>query len=115
MSREYKRIQQYETKILALKEKGCTQKKIAEALDLELSQVKNFFDRYNKKQQKLLSGADLRRRGRLPRDITLMKQFSSAKFHFSVRPDDERKVLPVESRSMWDCFFSEEEFRRIYR
>lgn len=115
MSREYKRIQQYETKILALKEKGYTQKKIAEVLDLEASQVKNFFDRYNKKQQKLLSGADLRRRGRLPRDISLMKQFNSARFHFSVRPSDERKPSPAENRSMWGCFFTEEEFRRIYR
>lgn len=115
MSREYKRIQQYETKILALKEKGYTQKKIAEALELEPSRVKNFFNRYNKKQQMLLSGADLRRRGRLPRDISSMKQFNSARFHFSVRPSEEKKPTLAENRSMWDCFFSEEEFRRIYR
>ena len=115
MSREYKRIQQYETRILGLKEKGYTQKKIAEALNLELSQVKNFFSRYNKKQQKLLSGADLRRRGRLPYDISSMKHFNSARFHFSVRPSEEKKISVVESRSMWDFFFNEEEFRRIYR
>ena len=115
MSREYMRIQQYEAKILALKEKGYTQKRIAETLELEPTKVKNFFNRYNKKQQKLLSGADLRRRGRLPRDISLMKQFNSAGFHFSVRPSEEKKPMPTKSCSMWDCFFSEEEFRRIYR
>lgn len=115
MSREYKRIQQYETKILALKDKGYTQRKIADALELEPSQVKNFFDRYNKKQQKLLSGADLRRRGRLPRDNSTMKQFNSARFHFSVRPAEDKRPLPLENRSMWDCFFTEEEFRRIYQ
>lgn len=115
MSREYKRIQQYETKILELKKKGYTQKKIAESLDLELSQVKNFLNRYNKKQNKLLSGADLRRRGRLPRDVSMVKQFNSARFHFSVRPSEEIKYSSAENRSMWGCFLSEDELRRIYR
>ena len=62
MPREYRHIQQYEKEILNLREKGLTQREIAEQLGFSKNQIKEFFHRYHVKQRKLEAGIALIRK-----------------------------------------------------
>ena len=60
MARIYRHIQQYEREILELKEKGMTQKEIAQQLGFTKEQVKEFFHRQHKKKRKIASGTEIK-------------------------------------------------------
>ena len=70
MSRSYRHLQQYEKEILELKAKGFTHKEIAEKYGLTREHIKQFFNRYNKKQKKLATGKEIKPKGRPRKDGT---------------------------------------------
>ena len=65
MSRQkYTHIQVKEEEILALREAGATRQEIANQLELSKVQIKNWINRYNRKQTKLEAGIFLKPKGR---------------------------------------------------
>ena len=70
MPRDYRHIGQYEKEILLLKEKGLTHREIAEKFGLNKEHIKQFFNRYNRKQRKLSAGIAIKKKGSR-RKITL--------------------------------------------
>lgn len=72
--RKYTHIQELEEEILNMRQKGATRQEIANQLGLSKSQIKNWINRYNRKQAKLEAGICPRPKGRprksdAPRDI----------------------------------------------
>lgn len=72
--RKYTHIQGLEEEILSMRQKGATRQEIADQLGLSKSQIKNWINRYNRKQAKLKAGISPRPKGRprksdAPRDI----------------------------------------------
>ena len=68
MPRSYRHIKNYEKEILELKENGLTHKEIAEKYGLTKEHIKQFFNRYNRKQKKLASGISIKPKGRPRKD-----------------------------------------------
>lgn len=56
MPRNYRHIEQYEKEILSLKEQGLTHREITEKYGLTKEHIKQYFNRYNRKQRKLAAG-----------------------------------------------------------
>lgn len=72
--RKYTHIQELEEEILSMRQKGATRQEIADQLGLSKSQIKNWINRYNRKQAKLKAGIfpcpkGRARRSNAPRDI----------------------------------------------
>ncbi len=59
MSRSYRHVKEYEKEILALREKGLSRKEIADKLGMNMIQIKNFINRYNKQLKRLDAGISL--------------------------------------------------------
>lgn len=57
-------IKELEAGIIAMREVGKTRREIAEHYGLEMVQIKNWVNRYNRRQAKLAAGIPPRRRGR---------------------------------------------------
>lgn len=74
MPRSYGHIKEYEKEIYELKEKGCTNREIAEKLGFKLEQVKGLIRRHNANQSKLAAGIAIRRQGRPLKDYTVSEQ-----------------------------------------
>ena len=53
MARSYRHISKYEKEITELKKEGKSNREICEIYGLEIKQLKNFINRYNRKQKKL--------------------------------------------------------------
>lgn len=70
MPRSYRHIQQYEKEIMELKEQGKSNREICEKFGLELKQLKNFINSYNRKQRKLAAGIAIKPKGRPRKDGT---------------------------------------------
>lgn len=54
--RKYTHLQALEGEILTMREMGLTRQEIAERLGLSKVQIKNWINRYNRKQTKLAAG-----------------------------------------------------------
>lgn len=72
--RKYTHIAELEEAILAMREAGATRQEIAERFGLSKAQIKNWINRYNRKQAKMAAGILPRPKGRarknaVPRDI----------------------------------------------
>lgn len=72
--RKYTHIAELEGAILAMREAGATRQEIADRFGLSKVQIKNWINRYNRKQAKLAAGILPRPKGRprknaVPRDI----------------------------------------------
>lgn len=72
--RKYTHIAELEGAILAMREEGSTRQEIAERFGLSKAQIKNWINRYNRKQAKMAAGILPRPKGRVrknavPRDI----------------------------------------------
>ena len=103
MPREYRHIQQYEKEILELKNKGLTQREIAEQLGFNQSQVKEFLHRYNRKQRKIAAGNALKRKGRPPKDYKVTEQDKVNELKYIIaRKDAKIKSLEMENELMRD-------------
>ena len=66
--RKYTHIQVLEGEILAIRKEGATRQEIADRLGLSKSQIKNWINRYNRKQVKLEAGIVPRPKGRPRKD-----------------------------------------------
>ena len=103
MPRSYRHIQQYEKEIFELKEKGFTNREIAEKFGLSLEQVKGLIKRHNAKQRKLDAGIALKRKGRPPKDYVVSEQDKVAELKYIIaRKDSKIKSLEMENELMRD-------------
>ena len=103
MPRSYRHIQQYEKEIFELKEKGFTNREIAEKFGFSLEQVKGLIKRHNAKQRKLAAGIALKRKGRPPKDYVVSEQDKVAELKYILaRKDSKIKSLEMENEMMRD-------------
>ena len=72
MSKSYRHIKEYEREIFELKEKGLTNREIAEKFGFTLEQVKGLIKRHNSNQRKIESGIEIKRKGRPRKDGTTL-------------------------------------------
>ena len=61
---KYTHIQALEKEMLAMRKEGATRQEIAERFGLSKSQIKNWINRYNRKQAKLAAGILPKPKGR---------------------------------------------------
>lgn len=109
MSRSYRHIQEYEKEILKLREEGLTLQQIANRLGFERVQLKNFINRYNKRQAKISAGKVIKRKGRPPKDYAVSEQDKVAELKYILaRKEARTKTLEMENELMRD-FLSREE------
>lgn len=73
MARKWRDIQSVEPMIIKMREEGRTRQEIAEALGLEKLQIKNWINRYNRRQEKVPTPP--RRKGR-PRKSPISEQYA---------------------------------------
>lgn len=64
MARTYRHISKYEKEIIELKKKGKSNREIYEIYGLEIKQLKNFINQYNRKQEKIKAGVAIKIKGR---------------------------------------------------
>lgn len=109
MPREYQSIQQYEKKLLKLKEQGLTHREIGTKLGITQKQVKNFFERYCLKQRKLQAGIAIHKKGRpcktykngLPLSIQKLDKLTQMRYIIASK-DKYIKQLEMENELMRD-------------
>ena len=103
MSREYRHLQQYEKEILRLREEGLTHREIAEKFGLTKEHIKQFFNRYNRKQKKLEAGIALKKKGRPPKDYVVREEDKIAELKYILaRKEAKIKSLEMENELMRD-------------
>ena len=103
MSREYRRIQEYEKEILALKEEGLTHREIGEKFGLSRTQIKEFLKRERRRQQKLKAGVPLKKKGRPPKDYIVSEQDKAAELKYIISRKEARiKALEMENELLRD-------------
>ena len=64
MARSYRNISNNEKEIIELKKEGKSNREICEIYGLEIKQLKNFINRYNRKQDKIKAGVAIKTKGR---------------------------------------------------
>lgn len=108
MAREYRHIKMYEKEIFELKEKGLSQRQIAEKLGFPYEKMHDFFKRHNRNQRKVDSGAGLKHPGRprkcgeqLPPSVQQLSKFAQLQYKLASK---ERyiKRLEMENELMRD-------------
>ena len=103
MSRSYRKIKEYELKILELKSQGLTKREIGERFGFTYEQVHNFISRHNMNQRKLASGLALKRKGRPPKDCVVSEQDKVAELKYILaRKEAKIKSLEMENELMRD-------------
>ena len=103
MPRDYRHIGQYEKEILLLKERGLTHREIAVKFGLTKEHIKQFFNRYNRKQRKLEAGMFIKRKGRPPKNYVVSEQDKVAELRYILaRKDAKIKSLEMENELMRD-------------
>lgn len=103
MPRSYRHIKEYEQEIYELKEKGLTNREIANKFGFELEQVKGLIKRHNQNQRKLEAGIALKRKGRPPKDYVISEQAKITELKYLLaRKDAKIKSLEMENELMRD-------------
>ena len=103
MPRNYCHIKEYEKEICELKEKGLTNREIAEKFGFELEQVKGLVRRYNANERKLAAGIAIKRKGRPPKDYVVSEQDKVSELKYILaRKDAKIKSLEMENELMRD-------------
>ena len=103
MSREYRHLQQYEKEILRLREEGLTHREIAEKFGLTKEHIKQFFNRYNRKQKKLEAGIALKKKGRPPKDYVVREEDKIAELKYIIAKKEAKiKSLEMQNELMRD-------------
>ena len=103
MARNYRHIQQYEDEIMELREQGLSLRQIGDRLGFSVKQLKNFLNRYNKKQRKIAAGISLKKKGRPPKDDKYTKTDKINKLKYIIaRKDAKIKALEMENELMQD-------------
>lgn len=102
MPRSYKHIKEYEKEILALREKGLSRKEIADKLGLNMIQIKNFINRYNKQLKRLNAGISPKRKGRPPKDTISEHDKDLELKYILARKEAKIKSLEMENELLRD-------------
>lgn len=103
MARNYRHIQQYEDEIMELREQGLSLRQIGDRLGFSVKQLKNFLNRYNKKQRKIAAGIALKKKGRPPKDDKYTKTDKVNELKYIIaRKDAKIKALEMENELMRD-------------
>ena len=103
MPRSYRHVKEYEKEILALREKGLSRKEIADKLGMNMIQIKNFINRYNKQLKRLNAGISLKWKGRPPKNYTVSEQDKVTELKYILsRKDAKIKSLEMENELMRD-------------
>ena len=103
MPRSYRHIEEYEAEILRMRADGKTRKEIGKQLGFSIKQIKNFVNRYNKKQEKLAAGIVIHRKGRPAKDAVITDEMKSAELRYILARKEARiKQLEMENELMRD-------------
>ena len=62
--RKYMQVKRFEAEILEMREEGKTRREIADRLGLEKQQIKDWINRYNRRQRKQVAGIVTKPKGR---------------------------------------------------
>ena len=93
----------YEDEILRLREAGFTGREICEKLGFSKKQYENFINRYNRKQDKIKAGIELRKKGRPAKGNVVTEEMKSAELRYIIaRKDAKIKQLEMENELMRD-------------
>lgn len=80
-----------------------TNRQIGEKLGFSKEQIKQFINRYNKKQMKIKAGISLRRKGRPPKDYVVREEDKIAELKYILaRKEAKIKSLEMENELMRD-------------
>ena len=90
MSREYRRIEQYEEEILRMRADGYTRREICEKYGFRMKQLINFITRYNRKQEKIAAGIALRKKGRPSKEYVVSEESKIAELKYIIARKDAR-------------------------
>ena len=103
MSRGYRHIQEYEKEIMELRAQGKTRREICERLGFSMSQIKNFINRYNRRQEKIAAGIVIKKKGRPAKDSVVTEEDRLAELRYKLARKDARiKQLEMENELMRD-------------
>ena len=72
--RKYAHLKALEPEIIKMREEGMCKREIAEHFNLTTEQVKELLKRYRRRERKLVSGIELRLKGRARKDGQLPNQ-----------------------------------------
>lgn len=90
--RKYRHMQEVEGEIQAMREAGATRQEIADWFGLSKVQIKNWINRYNRKQAKLAAGILPKPKGRPEREQSLSARKRSRRMR-SIALQMENKLL----------------------
>ena len=103
MSREYRKIKEYELEIKRLREEGYSGKQIAEKLGFSHKQIRNYYYRSNVEQRKVKAGIVPKRRGRPSKDYVVSEDAKVAELRYILaRKEAKIKSLEMENELMRD-------------
>ena len=103
MSREYRHIQEYEKEIMELRAQGKTGREIREKFGFSKKQYDNFITRYNRRQNKIVAGIAIRKKGRPSKDTVVTEEDKLADLRYKLARKEARiKQLEMENELMRD-------------
>lgn len=103
MPREYRHIKNYEKEIIELREQGLTHREIGERFGFTKEQVKGFFKRERRNQEKLVAGITLKKRGRPAKDSVVTEQDKVSELKYILARKEKRiRQLEMENELMRD-------------
>lgn len=108
MGKSYRHISNYEKEILELREQGLSKREICEKLGFTKKQITNFITRYNRKQDKIKAGIEIKPKGRprkdgtgLPPSIEQLSKLTQLQYELD-RKERYIKRLEMENELMRD-------------
>lgn len=108
MPRSYRHISNYENEILELRKQGLSKREISEKLGFTMKQITNFITRYNRKQDKIKAGIEIKPKGRprkdgtsLPPSIEQLSKLTQLQYELD-RKERYIKRLEMENELMRD-------------
>lgn len=108
MPRSYRHISNYENEILELRKQGLSKREISEKLGFTMKQITNFITRYNRKQNKIKAGIEIKPKGRprkdgtsLPPSIEQLSKLTQLQYELD-RKERYIKRLEMENELMRD-------------
>ena len=102
MPREYRHIEQYEKKILELREQGLTKREIGERFGFSKEQIKGVLQRKRRREEKLSHGILPKKRGRPTKEQTTQRNTTAGLQYQLARKEARIKQLEMENELMRD-------------
>lgn len=103
MTRSYRHISNYEKEIIELKKEGKRNREICEIYGFEIKQLKNFINRYNRKQDRIKAGIGIKKKGRPPKEYEITEEMKISELKYIIaRKDSKIKQLEMENELMRD-------------